>query len=226
MTTFSARDLMTAEVVTSPPETPVAALVRLFTDRGVSAVPITDTSGTLLGIVTERDLIRRLADEDERPTGWLARLTDRPNAMADRYARSHGAIAREVMTERVVTVAPDASASHVAHLMEQHGIRRVLVVERGRLLGMVTRTDLLRTLMAGRPPEGEVSDERIRGAMQRESWADTLHVTVDVRGGEVEFYGFSRSASVQRALRVLAENVPGVKRVVDNTQQLHTLLES
>jgi CBS domain-containing protein len=230
MTSFSARDLMTAEVVTSPPETPVAALVRLFTDRGVSAVPITDTSGTLLGIVTERDLIRRLADEDERPTGWLARLTDRPNAKADRYARSHGAIAREVMTERVVTVAPDVSANHVAHLMEQHGIRRVLVAERGRLLGMVTRTDLLRALVAGRPPEGEVSDERIRGAilaaMQRESWADTLHVTVDVRGGEVEFYGFSRSASVQRALRVLAENVPGVKRVVDNTQQLHTLLES
>jgi CBS domain-containing protein len=220
---------MTAEVVTSPPKTPAAALIRLFTGRGVSAVPITDTSGTLLGIVTDRDLIRRLADEDERPTGWLARLTDRPNARADRYARSHGAIAREVMAERVVTVAPDTSANHVVHLMEQHGIRRVLVAERGRLLGMVTRTDL-RALMAGRPPEGEVSDERIRGAilaaMQRESWADTLHVTVDVRGGEVEFYGFSRSASVQRALRVLAENVPGVKRVVDNTQQLHTLLES
>ena len=109
MTTLSARDLMTAEVVTSPPETPVAALIRLFTDRGVSAVPITDTSGTLLGIVTERNLIRRLADEDERPTGWLARFTDRPNAMADRYARSHGAIAREVMTDKVVTVGPDAS---------------------------------------------------------------------------------------------------------------------
>ncbi len=106
MTTLSARDLMAAEVVTSPPETPVAALIRLFTDRGVAAVPITDTSGTLLGIVTERDLIRRLADEDERPTGWLARFTDRPNARADRYARSHGAIAREVMIERVVRSRP------------------------------------------------------------------------------------------------------------------------
>jgi CBS domain-containing protein len=158
-------------------------------------------------------------------------LTDRPNARADRYARSHGAIAREVMTERVVTVAPEASANHVSHLMEQHGIRRVLVAERGRLLGMVTRAGLLRAFMAGQPPEeGELSDERVRGAIlaatRRESWADTLHVTVDVRGAEVEFYGFSRSAAVQRALRVLAENVPGVKRVVDNTQQLHTPLES
>ena len=230
MTTLSARDLMTAEVVTSPSETPVAALIRLFTDRGVSAVPITDASGTLLGIVTERDLIRRLADEDERPAGWLARLADRPNARADRYARSHGATAREVMTDRVVTVPPDATASHIAHLMERHGIRRVLVAEQGRLLGMVTRTDLLRALVAAQPPEGEVSDERIRAAilaaMRRESWADTLHITVDVRGGEVEFHGFSRSASVQRALRVLAENVPGVKRVVDNTQQFRPLLES
>ena len=170
-----------------------------------------------------------MADEDERPTGWLARLTDRPNAMADRYARSHGAIAREVMTARVVTVAPDASANHVAHLMEQHGIRRVLVVERGRLLGMVTRTDLLRALMAGRPPDGEVSDERIRGAilaaMQRESGPtrSTSRGCARGRGGVLRVH---RSASVQRALRVLAENVPGVKRVVDNTQQLHTLLES
>jgi osmotically-inducible protein OsmY len=114
--------------------------------------------------------------------------------------------------------------------MEQHRIRRVLVAEGGRLLGMVTRTDLLRALVADQPPEGEVSDERIRNAilaaMRRESWADTLHVTVNVRGGEVEFHGFSRSASVQRALRILAENVPGVKRVVDNTQQLRPLLES
>ena len=134
------------------------------------------------------------------------------------------------MTDRVVTVGPAAAASHVAHLMEQHGIRRVLVAEQGRLLGMVTRTDRLRALVADQPPEGEASDERIRGAilaaMQREAWADTLHTTVNVRGGEVEFYGFSRSASVQRALRVLAENVPGVERVVDNTQQLRPLLES
>lgn len=144
MTTLSARDLMTAEVVTSPPETPVTALIRLFTDRGVSAVPITDPSGTLLGIVTESDLVRRLADEDEQPTGWLARLTDRPNARAERYARSHGATAREVMTDKVVTVGPDDAANHIAHLMEQHGIRRVVVAEQGRLLGMVTRTDLLR----------------------------------------------------------------------------------
>jgi CBS domain-containing protein len=230
MTTLAARDLMTAEVATSPPETPVAALVRLFTDRGVSAVPITDASGTLLGIVTERDLVRRLADEDEQPAGWLARLTSTPNARAARYAGSHGATAREVMTERVVTVPPDASAAHIAHVMEQHRIRRVLVAEGGRLLGMVTRTDLLRALVADRPPEGEVSDERIRAAilaaMRRESWADTLHVTVNVRDGEVEFHGFSRSASVQRALRVLAENVPGVRSVVDNTQQLRPLLES
>ena len=180
--------------------------------------------------LSARDLIRRLADEDERPTGWLVRLTDRPNARAERYVRSHGATAREVMTEQVVTVAPEATASHVAQLMEQHGIRRVLVAEQGRLLGMVTRTDLLRALVADRPPEGEASDERIRAAilaaMRRESWADTLHTTVNVRGGEVEFHGFSRSASVQRALRVLAENVPGVRSVVDNTQQLRPLLES
>ena len=230
MTSLSARDLMTAEIVTLPPETPVMALVRIFTDRGISAAPITDPSGTLLGIVTESDLIRRLADEDEQPTGWLTRLLNAPNARAERYARSHGVTAREVMTERVVTVTPEVSANHIAHLMEQHRIRRVLVTEGGRLLGMVTRADLFRALVPDQPPEGEMSDERIRGAilatMQRESWADTLHITVDVREGEVEFYGFSRSASVQHALRVLAENVPGVRKVMDNTQPLRPPYES
>src|SRR3712207_2585178 len=198
MTTLSARDLMATEVATSPPETPVAALIRLFTDRGVSAVPITDASGTLLGIVTERDLVRRLADEDGQPAGWLARLTDPASARAARYASSHGATAREVMTEKVVTVAPDASAAHVAHLMERHGIRRVLVAEHGRLLGMVTRTDLLRALVADQPPEGEVSDERIRGAilaaMRREARGGTLPPSVHRRDGQGEVHGLSPSA--------------------------------
>jgi CBS domain-containing protein len=222
MTTLRARDLMTTEVVKVPPETPVAAIARMFADRGISAVSVTDNTGTLLGIVTESDLIRRLADEDQRPTGWFARLFDNPVGKAERYARSHGVNAGEVMTARVITVGPDESAAHIARLMEEHNVRRVLVTEGGKLLGIVGRSDLVRALVTPeQTPEGELSDERIRravvAAMQRESWADTLHTAVDVRDGVVEFFGFSRSDTVSRALRVLAENVPGVKGVVDHT---------
>ena len=106
MTTLRARDLLNAEVAKVPPETPVAAIARMFADRGLSAVAVTDTAETLLGIVTEFDLIRRLADEDERPSGWLARLFDSSGAKAERYARSHGVNAGEVMTRHVVTAGP------------------------------------------------------------------------------------------------------------------------
>lgn len=224
MTALHARDLMTTEVANVPPETPVGAIARMFADRSVSAVAVTDASETLLGIVTESDLIRRLADEDERSPGWLARLFDSSNAKAERYARSHGVNAGEVMTRRVVTAGPADSAAHLARLMEEHNVRRVLVTEGGRVLGLVSRSDLVRALVTRQQaPEGELSDDRIYravlDAMRNEPWADTVRTAVHVRNGVVEFYGFSRSEAVSRALCVLAENVPGVRGVVDHTSQ-------
>ncbi|WP_372618991.1 CBS domain-containing protein [Falsiroseomonas sp.] len=223
MAALRARDVMTTGGVTVAPETPVAAVARMFADRGLSAATVTDASGTLLGIVTESDLIRRLADEDDQPSGWLARLFDGPFSRAERYARSHGVYASELMTTPVVTVGPEEGVAHVARLMEEHHIRRIPVAEDGRLLGLISRSDLVRALVAQQPtPAGELSDDEIhRGviaAMRRASWADTVHAAVHVQDGVVEFYGYSPSETVSRALRVLAENVPGVKGVVDRTR--------
>src|SRR5690242_20048877 len=104
MTNLNARDLMTVDVVTVPPETPVVAVARLLAERGISAVPVLGKDGALLGIVTEGDLIRRLAGEEDQPRGWLSSLFADPGEQADRYARTHGATAGDVMTETVVTV--------------------------------------------------------------------------------------------------------------------------
>jgi CBS domain-containing protein len=228
MTSLRARDLMTPDVVTIPPETPVIAIARLLADRGISAVPVVDSEGRALGIVTEADLIRRLAGEADKPTGWFASLFGNPERDADRYARTHGVTARDVMTAKPVAVDPDTPASAIAHLLEDKGIRRVLVTQDGRLKGIVSRADLLRALVAPTHEEGTLSDDRIRravmAAMQKEPWADTFYTLVDVRDGVVEFHGFSRSAAVQRGLRVLAENIPGVKNVVDNTQPIPAYL--
>ncbi|HEV7266910.1 MAG TPA: CBS domain-containing protein [Falsiroseomonas sp.] len=228
MTSHRARDLMTVDVVTVPPETPVMAMARLLADRGISAVPVVDAAGKVLGIVTEADLIRRLAGEVDRPAGFFASLFSHQQRDAERYARTHGVTARDVMTPDVVAVEPDTLASEVAHMMEDRGIRRVVVREEGRLKGIVSRADLLRALVTP-PAEGsEYPDERIRravmAAMKKEPWADTFYTMVDVKGGVVELNGFSRSAAVQRGLRVLAENVPGVKGVVDNTQPMPAYL--
>lgn len=229
MTSLRARDLMTADVVTVPPGTPVIAVARLLADRGISAVPVVDAAGQVAGIVTEADLIRRLAGQADKPAGWLTAMFANPSRDADRYARTHGAVAEEIMSTEVVSVEPDTLASEVAHLMEERGIRRVLVLEGGKLRGLVSRADLLRALVAPEPEVADgLSDDRIRravmAAMKKEPWADTFYALVDVKDGVVEFHGFSRSAAVQRGLKVLAENIPGVKSVVDHTQPMPTYL--
>jgi CBS domain-containing protein len=221
MTQLCAKDVMAVDVVTVPPAMRATDLARLFVDRAVSTVAVIAPTGVLQGIVTESDLIRRLADEDEQPRkGWLAALLETPNAQAIRYSRSHAATAGELMTTEVIAVQPSASASHIARLMEEHNIRRVLVTEQGRLLGLVSRTDLVRTLVSPlSEPVGESDEDVRRGvleAMKREAWASTLNTAVSVRNGVVEFSGFYHSEPTRHALRVLAENVPGVTKVVDS----------
>ncbi|MBP0465323.1 CBS domain-containing protein [Roseomonas sp. PWR1] len=215
---------MTPDVVTVPPETPVMAMARLLADRGISAVPVVDAAGKVLGIVTEADLIRRLAGEEDRPSSWFGALFADPASQAERYARTHGVTAHDLMTEKVVSVAPDTSAAHIAHMMEEQKIRRVVVVEGEKLKGIVSRADLLRALVAPPHVEAELSDERIRravmAAMKKEPWTDTFYTMVEVKDGTVTFHGFRRSDTVQKALRVLAENVPGVKAVQDDTQPM------
>ncbi|MFC2999002.1 CBS domain-containing protein [Falsiroseomonas tokyonensis] len=228
MTRLSARDLMTAEVVTVPPATPVLSIARLLADRGISAVPVLDGTGRVLGIVTEADLIRRLAGEADHPASWLASLFANAERDAARYARAHGVTAADVMTTELVSVGPTTPAAEVAQMMEERSIRRVLVLEGGKLLGIVSRADLLRALVAPQNEALELSDDRVRGAvmaaMRKQPWADTFYTLIDVKDGVVELNGFSRSAEVQRALRVLAENVPGVKGVKDKTTPMPAYL--
>jgi len=228
MTNLAAKDLMTADVVTVPPETPVIAVARLLSERGISAVPVQGPDGAVLGVVTEADLVRRLAGEEDQPAGWFRALFADPAALADRYARTHGSTAADIMTEAVVTVTEDTTAAHIAHLMEDRAVRRVLVVSDGRLRGIVSRADLLRALVSPPPADGDLADDRIRqavlAAMRKEPWADTFYTLVEVKGGIVTFHGFSRTDAVKRGLRVLAQGVPGVRGVVDESQPMPSYL--
>ena len=115
MSQLTARDLMTTDVVTVPPETPVIAMARLLAERGISAVPVLGADGALLGMVTEADLIRQLAGEEDKPASWFSSLFADPARGAEHYARTHGAKARDIMTEKLISVEPDATAAHVAH---------------------------------------------------------------------------------------------------------------
>ncbi|MCS6892354.1 MAG: CBS domain-containing protein [Rhodovarius sp.] len=221
----TAGELMTRRVITVPPSATVAEIARLLCERGISAVPVVSPEGKVLGIVTEADLIRRLAGvEDEKP-GWLASLFADPAESAERYARTHGATAADIMTRDPATVSPQDTAAHVAQEMERRHIRRLLVVEEGRLLGIISRADLLRALIQPEEPkETDLPDERIRiavlEAMAKEPWAHNPFMNVVVQGGVVMFEGFSSQEGIKRGLHVLAMGVPGVKGVIDNTRPL------
>ncbi|MBX9728125.1 MAG: CBS domain-containing protein, partial [Sphingopyxis sp.] len=131
----TAASLMTRGVVSVLPETPVREIALILAERSISAVPVVDGGGQVLGVVTEADLVRRLAGLADAPVGWLSRLFADPAARAERYARTHGASARDIMTETVVSVTEDTNAADIAHLMEEKNIRRVLVMRDGQLAG-------------------------------------------------------------------------------------------
>lgn len=219
-----ARDLMTREVVTIPDDMAVAAVARVLAEAGVSAAPVTDQAHRPVGIVAELDLLRCLAGEGEAPPGWFAALFLDERALAERYTRTHGLKACDLMTRHVTTVAEDATAEAIARLMEEKGIRSVPVVTAdGALCGIVSRSDLLRAVLAppSRNPQA-VEDERIRRdileAMRRQPWVAVHNISVEVQDGVVLLQGYHRSPEVQQGVRVLAERVEGVRAVDDQTR--------
>ncbi len=211
-------DIMTRNVIAVPPDTPALAVARLLADRGISAVPVTDSWNMLLGIVSEADLIHRLAVNDVPAGGFLhALFYDRDRAAAE-YARAHGATAADVMTHeaKLITVTEDTTAEHAALLIEQHKVRRLPVVRDGLLVGIVSRADLLRALLVP-PPAATDAEIRSRFAAEvaRLPWADAPYVFFDVVDAEISLYGFCHSAAVREGLHALARNTPGVRAVAD-----------
>jgi len=210
------RDIMTRKVISVPADTPALAVARLLADRGISAVPVTDSWGMLLGIVSEADLIRRLASSDPPEPGFLRALFYDREAAAARYAAVHGATANDIMTREVVTVTEEVTVEHAAQMIEMHKVRRLPVVQDGLLVGILSRADLLRALLA---PVPEVSDTAIRAAVEAEiarlPWADAPFVFFEVDTAVVTLYGFCESAAVRTGLRAIAAGVPGVTQVED-----------
>lgn len=216
-----ARDVMSSEVTTVPADMPVRALCRLLAERGISAVLVTDATGAVLGIVTEADLLRRLAGAEDRPMTWLSTLFRSLDRLASFYTRTHGRIAADVMTRHVVSVTSEASPAHCAHLMEEKGIKRLPVIEDGRLIGVVSRVDLLRAAAetSDRTNNDGVGDAAIQAALRREirkePWATVNYICPAVRGGVVTLYGTASSETVRRAMVLLVQRIEGVTRVED-----------
>ncbi len=219
---MKAADLMTREIVTVRPETPLADAIRLMLEHRVSGLPVVDGDGQLVGLLTEGDLLHRAeTGTDAVRLGWLKALLAR-GRMAERYVHTHGRRVRDAMARDVLTVGEASPLDGIIRIMESRHVRRVPVVEGGRLVGIVSRSDLVRALGAllERPAGPDNDDGAIRDCilaeMARHSWAPGQNVAVAVREGVVGFTGMVFDERMRGAMRVIAEAVPGVKAVRDD----------
>lgn len=218
---MNAREVMTTEVLTVTADTSVREIASLLLERRISAVPVVDADRRVVGIVSEGDLMRRAEAGTERSRSWWRELVSDANDLARDFVKAHGRRAADVMTRPVVSVAEDTSVAKVASLLESRRIKRVPVLRDGMLVGIVSRTDLLRALLA-RPAAGKTGpadDSALRKAvlsrLRDTSWAKGAMFNVVVSGGAIELLGFARSDAQRHAIRVLAENVAGGHAVHD-----------
>ncbi len=217
------RDIMSTKVVTVSPSTTVREIAGLMVEKHVSGLPVLSDSGTLVGMVSEGDLLRRpeLGTQKHRRR-WVSFFSG-VDEQAREFTKTHALRAGDVMTEQVIHVSEQTPLGDVVGLMEKHNIKRLPVLSDGKLVGIVSRADLLRALAARQanpiPPPAE-SDAAIRAAMnevlKNEAWAMSAMVNVIVSEGAVHLWGVIDSDDQRQALRVAAENIPGVTAVEEH----------
>jgi len=220
-------DIMTRQVISVTPQTTIAEAAQLLLDNRISGLPVVDPGGAVVGIVTEGDLLRRVeTGTQRRHSHWLEFLIA-PGRLAREYTDANARNVGEVMSAEVVSVTPGDALPEVIRLMEHHHVKRLPVIEAGRLVGIVSRANLVRALLRNlaEPPGNAAGDAvagdadiqgRIVAEIARQPWGPRASVDVRVKDGTVELYGTITDERERTALRVLAENHPGVKAVLDH----------
>jgi len=207
-----AKDIMTQNIVCLEQTASIFDAAELMIGAGVSALPVVDAKGKMIGIVTEADLMRRGEIGTTTRESWLARLLADRDASAREYVRSHSRRVTEVMTREVVTAEEDMPLRQLVNLMEKHGIKRIPIVKDARLVGIVSRANILQALLSREPgePMGHPSDEELRRAvvaeLERHGWTSNWPTNVFANSGVVHLWGFVPGDEIRQAYRVAAEN--------------------
>ncbi len=217
-----AADVMVRGVITVHPDTDVADAIKLLAERDISALPVVDAQGELVGLISEADLLHRVEIATEKHRPWLQELMTAATTLAEDFAKSHGKKVGEVMTTDVVSAGEDTPLADIASLFERKRIKRVPIVRDGKLVGIVSRSNLIQALAssAGATEGHEDTDRRVRdeiiGRLEHEQdWTDFGGRNVTVRSGVVQLWGLITSDAERHALVALAEGVPGVTEVRD-----------
>ena len=219
---MKAGEVMSPRVITVASDATIADAARIMLEHGISGLPVVDAAGTLVGIVTEGDFLRRAetGTERQRPK-WLEFLLG-PGRAANEYVHSHARKIAEVMTPVVITASEATPLQDVVTTMERRRIKRMPVMSEGKVVGIISRANLVQALarLAQEAPatstDNETARQQILAELNKQSWAPRNTLNVIVRGGVAELWGVICDEREREAIRVAAENVPGIAQVVDH----------
>jgi CBS-domain-containing membrane protein len=215
-----ASDVMTTSVVFAHPNTTVQEAAKTLAENHISGMPVVDDKGALMGMVTEGDLLHRaeIGTGAGKRAWWLEFLAS-TRELASEYVKEHSGKVSDLMTTNVITVMEDTPVADIAELLERHRIKRVPVLKDGKVTGLVSRANLIRALASIVPePSAPVATddltirEAVVTALKNTRWS-LPRENILVTDGVVHLWGVITSAEEGKAIRVAAENVPGVKEV-------------
>lgn len=219
---MKARDVMTPNVMTIEPGATVLQAVRIMLQHKISGLPVVNAAGDLVGIVSEGDFLRRAETNTERRRPrWLEFLIG-PGRLADEYVHTHARKIGDVMTRELLTVMEDTALDEVVKMMERRRIKRLPVMRDGKVVGIISRANLMRALASIVPtlPVMAASDADIRKRLMAElegkDWAPVGGLEVIVLRGTVDIWGTLTDDRARQAIIVAAENISGVKDVRDH----------
>lgn len=219
---MKASDVMVTHVITTGPDASVQDVANLLLSNRISAVPVVGDDGEILGIVSEGDLINRADNATAHRKSWWLNALASNDALAIEYTKTHSRKVSDVMTHDVITASPETSVSEIAALLEKNSIKRVPIVNGGKLIGIVSRANLLQGLasLKEKTPQARFGDSAIRNTIMRklknERWTRPTLLTVTVQDGTVDLWGIVDSEIEKKAVNVLAEVTPGVRAINDH----------
>jgi CBS domain-containing protein len=218
---MNARDIMTRDVTTVRPDTSVRDIAALMVEKHISGVPVLSDDGKVVGMVSQSDLLHRAEVGTERKHKWWFRAFADSSELAREYAKAHGLKAHDVMSRYVISVHDDAELRDVADILDTRRIKRVPVMQEGRLVGIITRGDLVRALSqaqiskAATKIDNAALHKTLHNRIQSQSWINESYINLIVNDGVVELWGHVDTTDQRNALRALVEETDGVSRVED-----------
>jgi CBS domain-containing protein len=219
---MKAADVMVSNVVTVGIDATVGEVAAILLNNHISGAPVVDDKGELVGILSEGDLIRRPEIGTTKRHSWWLELISNKWASATEYIKSHSRKVADVMTRDVITAKPDTPLGDIAAMLERNRIKRIPIVEGGKLVGLVSRANILQALASATKKLSSLmtaNDSELRKKVQSrlaaEPWRPTM-LTVTVQDGTVDLWGLVHSIEEKKAAQLAAETTPGVRAVVNN----------